>query len=601
MSDSSCSCPSAPTIFMLLQMKRARPSEDAFNPVYPYDTETGPPTVPFLTPPFVSPNGFQESPPGVLSLRLSEPLVTSHGMLALKMGSGLALDEAGNLTSQNITTVTEPLKKTKSNISLETSAPLTVTSGILTVATAAPLVVAGNSLTVQSQAPLTVQDSKLSIATKGPLTVSEGKLALQTSGPLSATDNNTLTITTSPPITTTNGSLGVNMENPLYNSNGKLGLRVAGPLQVTNDSHALTVGTGQGVAIDNNALHTKVTGAIGYDTSGNMELKTGGGVRVDSVNRRLILDVDYPFDAQSQLRLKLGQGPLYVNSSTHNLDLNYNKGLHLFTTGNSKKLEVNLKTTKGLIFDTDAVAINAAQGLEFGNDTSTNTNPLKTKLGLGLDYDSNGGMIPKLGTGLSFDTTGAITVGNKSDDKLTLWTTPDPSPNCQIYSEKDAKLTLVLTKCGSQVLATVSALAVKGSLAPISGTISSAHIILRFNEHGVLMNHSGLDPQYWNFRKGDLTNATAYTNAVGFMPNLKAYPKTQSRTAKSNIVSQVYLNGEKDKPMTLTITLNGTDENQTTPASTYSISFSWSWPSNQTYIGQTFATNSYTFSYIAQE
>nr|ABW96140.1 chimeric protein FF.Her2:4 [synthetic construct] len=83
-------------------MKRARPSEDTFNPVYPYDTETGPPTVPFLTPPFVSPNGFQESPPGVLSLRLSEPLVTSNGMLALKMGNGLSLDEAGNLTSQNV-------------------------------------------------------------------------------------------------------------------------------------------------------------------------------------------------------------------------------------------------------------------------------------------------------------------------------------------------------------------------------------------------------------------------------------------------------------------------------------------------------------------
>lgn len=585
---------------MLLQMKRARPSEDTFNPVYPYDTETGPPTVPFLTPPFVSPNGFQESPPGVLSLRLSEPLVTSNGMLALKMGNGLSLDEAGNLTSQNVTTVSPPLKKTKSNINLEISAPLTVTSEALTVAAAAPLMVAGNTLTMQSQAPLTVHDSKLSIATQGPLTVSEGKLALQTSGPLTTTDSSTLTITASPPLTTATGSLGIDLKEPIYTQNGKLGLKYGAPLHVTDDLNTLTVATGPGVTINNTSLQTKVTGALGFDSQGNMQLNVAGGLRIDSQNRRLILDVSYPFDAQNQLNLRLGQGPLFINSA-HDLDINYNKGLYLFTaSNNSKKLEVNLSTTKGLMFDATAIAINAGDGLEFGSPNATNTNPLKTKIGHGLEFDSNKAMVPKLGTGLSFDSTGAITVGNKNNDKLTLWTTPAPSPNCRLNAEKDAKLTLVLTKCGSQILATVSVLAVKGSLAPISGTVQSAHLIIRFDENGVLLSNSFLDPEYWNFRNGDLTEGTAYTNAVGFMPNLSAYPKSHGKTAKSNIVSQVYLNGDKTKPVTLTITLNGTQETGDTTPSAYSMSFSWDW-SGHNYINEIFATSSYTFSYIAQE
>nr|ABW96141.1 chimeric protein 11F.Her2:7 [synthetic construct] len=399
-------------------MKRARPSEDTFNPVYPYDTETGPPTVPFLTPPFVSPNGFQESPPGVLSLRLSEPLVTSNGMLALKMGNGLSLDEAGNLTSQNVTTVSPPLKKTKSNINLEISAPLTVTSEALTVAAAAPLMVAGNTLTMQSQAPLTVHDSKLSIATQGPLTVSEGKLALQTSGPLTTTDSSTLTITASPPLTTATGSLGIDLKEPIYTQNGKLGLKYGAPLHVTDDLNTLTVATGPGVTINNTSLQTKVTGALGFDSQGNMQLNVAGGLRIDSQNRRLILDVSYPFDAQNQLNLRLGQGPLFINSA-HNLDINYNKGLYLFTaSNNSKKLEVNLSTAKGLMFDATAIAINAGDGLEFGSPNAPNTNPLKTKIGHGLEFDSNKAMVPKLGTGLSFDSTGAITVGNKNNDKI---------------------------------------------------------------------------------------------------------------------------------------------------------------------------------------
>nr|7OP2_A Chain A, Fiber [Chimpanzee adenovirus Y25]7OP2_B Chain B, Fiber [Chimpanzee adenovirus Y25]7OP2_C Chain C, Fiber [Chimpanzee adenovirus Y25]7OP2_D Chain D, Fiber [Chimpanzee adenovirus Y25]7OP2_E Chain E, Fiber [Chimpanzee adenovirus Y25]7OP2_F Chain F, Fiber [Chimpanzee adenovirus Y25]7OP2_G Chain G, Fiber [Chimpanzee adenovirus Y25]7OP2_H Chain H, Fiber [Chimpanzee adenovirus Y25]7OP2_I Chain I, Fiber [Chimpanzee adenovirus Y25]7OP2_J Chain J, Fiber [Chimpanzee adenovirus Y25]7OP2_K len=187
--------------------------------------------------------------------------------------------------------------------------------------------------------------------------------------------------------------------------------------------------------------------------------------------------------------------------------------------------------------------------------------------------------------------------------KLTLWTTPDPSPNCQLLSDRDAKFTLCLTKCGSQILGTVAvaAVTVGSALNPINDTVKSAIVFLRFDSDGVLMSNSSMVGDYWNFREGQTTQSVAYTNAVGFMPNLGAYPKTQSKTPKNSIVSQVYLNGETTMPMTLTITFNGTDEKDTTPVSTYSMTFTWQWTGDYKDKNITFATNSFTFSYMAQE
>nr|WAO97423.1 fiber [Human mastadenovirus C] len=599
MSDSS-SCPSAPTIFMLLQMKRARSSDETFNPVYPYDTEIAPTSVPFPTPPFVSPAGMQENPPGVLSLRLAEPLTTSNGALTLKMGGGLTLDEEGKLTSQNITSVDPPLKKTKNNISLQTASPLAVSSGALTLFATPPLAVNDNNLTVQSQAPLTLENSKLSLATKGPLTVSEGKLALETEAPLHASDSSSLGLSVTAPLSISSDSLGLDLQAPIISENGKLGLRVTGPLTVASSIDALTVATGSGIGLDSNTrLQAKLVAPLGFDTNGNIKLSTSGGMRLN--NGTLILDVNYPFEAQGQLSLRVGSGPLYVDSNTHNLTARCLRGLYITSSNNQTGLEANIKLTKGLMFDGNAIAVNVSKGLEYSTtETAQGVNPIQTKIGLGMEYDTDGAIKPRLGSGLSFDNSGAIVVGNKYDDTLTLWTTPDPSPNCQINSEKDAKLTLVLTKCGSQIVGTVSALALKGSLAPINGTVSSVSIFLRFNENGVLMSNSSLESQYWNYRNGNSTNATPYTNALGFMPNLAAYPKGQATTAKSSIISQVYMNGDTSKPMTFTITFNGLSESEESQVSTYSMTFSWRW-TNGDYVGHYFITNSFTFSYIAQE
>ncbi|AAL35536.1 pIV [Simian adenovirus 25] len=425
-----------------MSKKRVRVDDD-FDPVYPYDADNAP-TVPFINPPFVSSDGFQEKPLGVLSLRLADPVTTKNGEITLKLGEGVDLDSSGKLISNTATKAAAPLSFSNNTISL-------------------------------------------------------------------------------------------NMDHPFYTKDGKLSLQVSPPLNILRTSilNTLALGFGSGLGLRGSALAVQLVSPLTFDTDGNI---------------KLTLD----------------------------------RGLHV-TTGDA--IESNISWAKGLKFEDGAIATNIGNGLEFGSSS--------TETGVDDAYPIQ----VKLGSGLSFDSTGAIMAGNKEDDKLTLWTTPDPSPNCQILAENDAKLTLCLTKCGSQILATVSVLVVgSGNLNPITGTVSSAQVFLRFDANGVLLTEHSTLKKYWGYRQGDSIDGTPYTNAVGFMPNLKAYPKSQSSTTKNNIVGQVYMNGDVSKPMLLTITLNGTDDSN----STYSMSFSYTW-TNGSYVGATFGANSYTFSYIAQE
>ena len=80
------------------------------------------------------------------------------------------------------------------------------------------------------------------------------------------------------------------------------------------------------------------------------------------------------------------------------------------------------------------------------------------------------------------------------------------------------------------------------------------------------------------------------------MPNKKAYPKNTTAASKSHIVGDVYLDGDSDKPLSLIITFNETDDE----TCDYCINFQWKWDADQ-YKDKTLATSSFTFSYIAQE
>ncbi|AAS10456.1 fiber [Simian adenovirus 24] len=443
-----------------MSKKRVRVDDD-FDPVYPYDADNAP-TVPFINPPFVSSDGFQEKPLGVLSLRLADPVTTKNGEITLKLGEGVDLDSSGKLISNTATKAAAPLSFSNNTISL-------------------------------------------------------------------------------------------NMDTPLYTKDGKLSLQVSPPLNILKSTilNTLAVAYGSGLGLSGGtALAVQLASPLTFDEKGN-------------------------------IKINLASGPLTVDASR--LSINCKRGVTVTTSGDA--IESNISWPKGIRFEGNGIAANIGRGLEFGT-TSTET-----------DVTDAYPIQVKLGTGLTFDSTGAIVAWNKEDDKLTLWTTADPSPNCKIYSEKDAKLTLCLTKCGSQILGTVTVLAVNnGSLNPITNTVSTALVSLKFDASGVLLSSSTLDKEYWNFRKGDVTPAEPYTNAIGFMPNIKAYPKNTSAASKSHIVSQVYLNGDEAKPLMLIITFNETED----ATCTYSITFQWKWDSTK-YTGETLATSSFTFSYIAQE
>lgn len=96
--------------------KRVRLS-DSFNPVYPYEDESTS-QHPFINPGFISPNGFTQSPDGVLTLNCLTPLTTTGGPLQLKVGGGLIVDDTDGTLQENIR-ATAPI--TKNNHSVELS------------------------------------------------------------------------------------------------------------------------------------------------------------------------------------------------------------------------------------------------------------------------------------------------------------------------------------------------------------------------------------------------------------------------------------------------------------------------------------------------
>lgn len=214
-------------------MKRTRVDED-FNPVYPYDT-TSTPTVPFINPPFVSSNGLQESPPGILSLNYADPLTITNGKLSVKLGNNVALTNGALSTT---TTVNPPITNDNNAIGLNTSPPLTTDA------------------------------NRLTLATQAPLQVSDGRLALNLGNGL-ATSNQSLTVKTT-------GAIGFNNQGSLQLSAGG-GMRVNGtqlilhvdyPFEAINQ---LTLRIAQGLEITNEGkLKVKLGTGLTFDSSGNI-------------------------------------------------------------------------------------------------------------------------------------------------------------------------------------------------------------------------------------------------------------------------------------------------------------------------------------------
>ncbi|AFD22088.1 fiber 2 [Simian adenovirus A1312] len=235
-------------------MKRSRPAD--FNPVYPFPFS--PPPF-FITPPFVEARGLQESPRGVLSLRL---------------GEGLSVDEQGAIAAAY----------------RQAAAPLILQNGTLTLTYSSPLMLTPqNTLGLQVQHPLRVQNSTgLSLLTAPPLALGATGLTLQTGPGLQVQDSSLAPRLGDGLELNTDGAIQVATAAALTLQNHKVGLAVDWPLTATDKlrlltSHGLTVDPNlhqlkvdvnifKGLTFDNNQLVVKAGHGLRFDEGGFLTL-----------------------------------------------------------------------------------------------------------------------------------------------------------------------------------------------------------------------------------------------------------------------------------------------------------------------------------------
>lgn len=319
--------------------------------------------------------------------------------------------------------------------------------------------------------------------------------------------------------------------------------------------------------------------------NGDVSLKVGGGLTVEKDSGKLQADAKPPLQVANDNKLQLAYAPPF-DVIDNKLSLKVGHGL--------KVIDESISTLAGLI---NYLVVLTGKGIGTEELKDANDKVVGSAVNVRLGKDG----------GLTFDNKGDLVAWNKKDDRRTLWTTPDPSPNCKVSEAKDSKLTLVLTKCGSQILASVALLIVKGKYQTISeSTIPKDErnfsVKLLFDDKGKLLENSSIDKEYWNYKSDDSVLGTAYDNAVPFMPNIKAYPKNTTSTkpddkisvGKKTIVSNVYLEGRVYQPVALTVKFNSEND------CAYSITFDFVW--SKTYESPVaFDSSSFTFSYIAQE
>lgn len=318
--------------------------------------------------------------------------------------------------------------------------------------------------------------------------------------------------------------------------------------------------------------------------NGDVSLKVGGGLTVEQDSGNLKVNPKAPLQVATDKQLEIALAdPFQVSNGK--LGIKAGHGL--------KVIDNSISGLEGLV---GMLVVLTGQGI--GTENLLNSDGSSRGVGINVRLGKDGG--------LSFDKKGDLVAWNKKYDTRTLWTTPDPSPNCKVLEAKDSKLTLVLTKCGSQILANMSLLILKGTYEYISNSTANKNFTIKllFDDKGVLMDGSSLDKEYWNYKSDDSVMSKAYENAVPFMPNLKAYPNPTTSTAnpstdkKSNgknaIVSNVYLEGRVYQPVAITISFNKE------AGCTYSMTFDFVW--SKVYNDPIpFDTSSLTFSYIAQE
>lgn len=547
-------------------MKRAR-FEDDFNPVYPYE-HYNPLDIPFITPPFASSNGLQEKPPGVLSLKYTDPLTTKNGALTLKLGTGLNIDKNGDLSSDASVEVSAPITKTNKIVGLNYTKPLALQNNALTLSYNAPFNVVNNNLALNMSQPVTINaNNELSLLIDAPLNADTGTLRLQSDAPLGLVDK-TLKVLFSSPLYLDNNFLTLAIERPLaLSSNRAVALKYSPPLKIENEN--LTLSTGGPFTV----------------SGGNLNLATSAPLSVQ--NNSLSLGVNPPFlITDSGLAMDLGDGLALGGSK---LIINLGPGLQMSNGAITLALDAALP----LQYENNQLQlrIGSASALIMSGVTQTLNVNASTSKGLAIENNS---LVVKLGNGLHFDSWGSIAVSPTTTTPTTLWTTADPSPNATFYESLDAKVWLVLVKCNGMVNGTISIKAQKGTL--LNPTASFISFVMYFYSDGTwrknypVFDNEGIlaNSATWGYRQGQSAN-TNVSNAVEFMPSSKRYPNEKGSEVQNMALTYTFLQGDPNMAISFQSIYNHAIEG-------YSLKFTWRVRNNER-----FDIPCCSFSYVTEQ
>ncbi|QOV03120.1 long fiber protein [Human adenovirus 41] len=561
-------------------MKRAR-LEDDFNPVYPYE-HYNPLDIPFITPPFASSNGLQEKPPGVLSLKYTDPLTTKNGALTLKLGTGLNIDENGDLSSDASVEVSAPITKTNKIVGLNYTKPLALRSNALTLSYNAPLNVVNNNLALNISQPVTVNaNNELSLLIDAPLNADTGTLRLQSAAPLGLVDK----------------TLKVLFSSPLYLDNNFLTLAIERPLALSRTEQCpLVFTTFKNRKRKLNPKHRRTF----YCKRGKSKLNNiGTPLRA----KQLSLLIHYFSFKSYYSMLAVGVNPPFTITDS-GLAMDLGDGLAL----GGSKLIINLGPGLQMSNGAITLALDAALPLQYRDNqlqlrigsTSglimsgvTQTLNVNANTGKGLAVENNS-LVVKLGNGLRFDSWGSITVSPTTTTPTTLWTTADPSPNATFYESLDAKVWLVLVKCNGMVNGTISIKAQKGIL--LRPTASFISFVMYFYSDGTwrknypVFDNEGIlaNSATWGYRQGQSAN-TNVSNAVEFMPSSKRYPNQKGSEVQNMALTYTFLQGDPNMAISFQSIYNHALEG-------YSLKFTWRVRNNER-----FDIPCCSFSYVTEQ
>lgn len=524
-------------------MDRAVPVPADFNPVYPYDREKRNLN---LMPPFYSGDGFGEGPTSVLTLDCENPISVETGKLGLKVGPGLDVNAQGELqTTGNTAPLTEPpINYTDGKVGLSYAAPLT------TDASSALSLSLGQGLTVNSagelentflnsytfEAPLEIDlQNQVSLTTENPISKTGGTLSLLKSNQFGVDTQGGLTHTT-PHI-------------PLeFDGSGALQLRTDFPLQVNTASRALGLKLGSGLAVNTTDNSLYVTAGAG-----------GGAV---SAAPPLTLTGD-------QVGLSMGRGLRLQNNS---LEAYLGPGLYFATD------QISIDLGDGLTYNGNQILCRPGTGLELGGNSIRIAQPITP-----LTF-SNDKLFLNTGFGLTHDS-GKLVLDYAGT--YTLWTTPDPSPNCEMNGSLDTRLYLALTLSEGLVVGTVAVEGVGSNTEVQQG--STKVITLIFDSTGGLLTGSSTLKGTWGFKQGVSVNPNSTLNARKLMPSLQMYPR-QNSELRANVFLTPVVNATNGYNLNLKVGFNQAI------TSGYSLTFTWSLPIGST--AMPFKTSSTSFCYV---